>query len=94
MNPKLNSLGLAQVAGKLVSGEALVIKAIQRQEAKLVFLANDCSPATKKKIKNKSSYYDVPLVEEYTTMEISQALGKKRSLVALTDQGFAKRFIH
>ncbi|MCZ0716772.1 YlxQ-related RNA-binding protein [Aerococcus kribbianus] len=94
MNPKLNSLGLAQVAGKLVSGEALVIKAIQRQEAKLVFLANDCSPTTKKKIKNKSSYYDVPLVEEYTTMEISQALGKKRSLVALTDQGFAKRFIH
>ncbi|EQC73205.1 ribosomal protein L7Ae family protein [Streptococcus sp. HSISM1] len=30
-------LGLAQRAGKLISGEELVIKAIQEEKAKLVF---------------------------------------------------------
>ena len=34
-------LGLAQRAGKLISGEELVIKAVQSGQARLVFLAND-----------------------------------------------------
>ena len=36
-----NLIGLAQRAGKVISGEELVIKAIQSGKAKFVFLAND-----------------------------------------------------
>lgn len=44
-----NRLGLAFVAKKLVIGTAFSIKAIQKEEAKLVLLANDASIATIKK---------------------------------------------
>ncbi|EMP70877.1 hypothetical protein D823_08442, partial [Streptococcus sobrinus DSM 20742 = ATCC 33478] len=36
-----NLLGLAQRAGTLISGEDLVIKAIQKHQTRLVFLAHD-----------------------------------------------------
>lgn len=42
---RLSSLiGLAQRAGKVISGEELVVKAIQHQQVILVFLANDAGP--------------------------------------------------
>ncbi|AMB98820.1 hypothetical protein AWM75_01900 [Aerococcus urinaehominis] len=90
---KLNLLGLAQAAGQLVSGEGLVIQALQAGQASLVICAQDASERTKKKIKDKCSYYNVPTNFDYTSLEISQALGKKRLIVAFTNQGFAKSFI-
>ena len=38
-----NLLGLAQRAGRIISGEELVVKAIQEGKAKLVFLAHDAA---------------------------------------------------
>ena len=48
-----NLLGLAQRAGRIISGEELVVKAIQDQKAKLVFLAHDAGPNLTKKIQDK-----------------------------------------
>jgi len=49
-------LGLAQRAGKLISGEELVIKAVQSGQARLVFLANDAgSNVTKKTTDRKAN---------------------------------------
>ncbi len=45
----LNLLGLAQRAGRLVSGEDLVVEAIQKGQAKLVFLAEDAAGNLSKK---------------------------------------------
>ena len=39
----LNLLGLAQRAGKVISGDFIVEKAIKRKEPKLVLLASDCA---------------------------------------------------
>ncbi|MGZ7246578.1 ribosomal L7Ae/L30e/S12e/Gadd45 family protein, partial [Streptococcus pyogenes] len=39
----LNLLGLAQRAGRLISGEELVVDAIRKGQAKLVFLAEDAA---------------------------------------------------
>ena len=39
-----NFLGLAQRAGRIISGEELVVKAIQDGKAKMVFLAHDAGP--------------------------------------------------
>lgn len=92
MNNKLNILGLAQAAGKLISGESLVLQAVQVRQAKVVIIASDCSEATIKKISNKCKYYKIPFIVTFDTIEISQALGKKRSIICLTDKGFAKHF--
>lgn len=89
---KLNLLGLAQAAGKLVSGEERVIQAIQQGQAKLAVVANDASEATQQKIINKCSYYQVPINLDYTMVEISHAVGKKRLICAFIDQGFATSF--
>ncbi|HFM9816145.1 ribosomal L7Ae/L30e/S12e/Gadd45 family protein, partial [[Eubacterium] siraeum] len=48
-----NLLGLAQRAGRIISGEELVVKAIQDGKAKLVFLAHDAGPNLTKKIQDK-----------------------------------------
>lgn len=52
----MNLIGLAMRAGKLITGEELTIADIRKQKAKIVFVANDASENTKKKVKDKSSY--------------------------------------
>ena len=52
-NNKLNLLGLAQAASKLVSGTETVMKTIQQETAVLVVMATDVSEQTKKNIENK-----------------------------------------
>ena len=44
----LNLLGLAQRAGKVISGDFIVEKAIKRNEPKLVLLAGDCAANNEK----------------------------------------------
>ena len=49
----MSLLGLANRAGKIISGEELVIKEIRSGKAKLVFFSEDASANTKKKITDK-----------------------------------------
>jgi ribosomal protein L7Ae-like RNA K-turn-binding protein len=86
-----NLLGLAQRAGRIVSGEELVVKAIQDQKAKLVFLAHDAAPNLTKKIQDKSDYYQVEVITVFSTLELSIAVGKPRKVLAVTDAGFTKK---
>ncbi|MCG4281890.1 YlxQ-related RNA-binding protein [Lacticaseibacillus saniviri] len=89
----LNLLGLAKRAGKLETGEGFVLKAITKSTAKLVFVAQDASENTRKKITDKSSFYQVPVQSPFTAAELSDAIGAKRSLIAVTDAGFAQKLI-
>ncbi|MDN6193496.1 MAG: ribosomal L7Ae/L30e/S12e/Gadd45 family protein [Alkalibacterium sp.] len=84
----LNLFGLAQRAGKLVSGEALVLQSVRSNKAKIVCLASDASNNTSKQFLNKCEYYNVPLVVEFTREELSHTLGKDRTVCALIDDGF------
>lgn len=88
----LNLLGIAQRAGKLVTGEDLAVKAIQKQTAKFVFVASDASQNTKKKIKDKSLYYQVLVDDSFEQALLSNAIGRKRSIIVVADEGFAKKF--
>jgi ribosomal protein L7Ae-like RNA K-turn-binding protein len=92
MNKTLNLLGLAQRSDNVISGEELVVKAIQNGKAKFVFLASDASPTTKKLIENKSKYYQVAVSNEFEFKELSTAIGRPRKIIAITDDGFAKKF--
>ena len=87
----LSRLGLAMRAGKLVSGEETVHKAIRGGEARLVVLAGDASPGTRKKLTDKCASFGVPLVVGFTRYELGGAVGKpERVMFAVTDEGLAR----
>ena len=86
-----NLIGLAQRAGKVISGEELVVKAIQHQEATLIFLANDAGDNLTKKITDKSKYYQIEVSTVLNALELSMAIGKPRKAIAIVDAGFSKK---
>lgn len=85
-------LGLANRAGKCVSGEELVVKEIRQQRAKMILLAEDASANTRKKLIDKCTYYQVPYYIVPNRYELGNAIGKEqRVTVAVIDNGFAEK---
>ncbi|MCS1351278.1 YlxQ family RNA-binding protein [Mechercharimyces sp. CAU 1602] len=94
MDKKKQLLGLAMRAGKVVSGEENVIRAIRAGRAHLVCLSADASANTGKKLQDKSSYYEIPLITFPSRDELGEAIGKpSRVVVAITDPGFARALL-
>lgn len=96
MNSKqlqLNMLGLAQRAGKLISGDELVRDAVKAGNIKLLVVASDTSSKTMASFERLSTDYGVPLVTHFTSLEISQAIGRGRKILGLTDVGMMKKFL-
>jgi ribosomal protein L7Ae-like RNA K-turn-binding protein len=88
----LNLLGLALRARRLVSGTPTVLANIRNQKAQLVIIADDASANTKKQFLDKCDYYKIPSYIIFSKDEISQAIGKERTVCAFTDNGFAQSF--
>ncbi|MGM9907556.1 L7Ae/L30e/S12e/Gadd45 family ribosomal protein [Limosilactobacillus sp.] len=88
----LNLLGLARRAGQLTSGEGIVLKNIQTNKAKFVFLASDAGKATAKKFTDKCSFYRVPYSQQFTRKQLSQATGQARTVFGVMQSGFARKF--
>jgi ribosomal protein L7Ae-like RNA K-turn-binding protein len=85
------NLGLCLRAGRLISGEELVLDAIRDGKARLVLLTTDASVNTSKRITDKCLFYKVPLQVAFTRGELGEAIGKaERVVVAITDNGFKK----
>ena len=92
MHKVLQLLGLAFRAKKVISGEDFCIEAIRKNEAKYVFLASDAGVNTTKKVTDKANYYKIMVDTNFTSAELSSAIGKtNRMVVAITDSGFAKK---
>lgn len=90
----MNFLGLIQKAGKLTSGYDGVKLAMAKHQGKIVLMASDISENTKDKILSVAQHDpNVRVVQDFTSKELSQALGRKRKLVAVTDSGFSKALI-
>lgn len=88
----LNLLGMARRAQQLKSGEETVLKTIQTQQAKFVFLATDAGKASAKKITDKCKYYGVPYSTAFTREQLSQATGQARTVIGVMQPGFARKF--
>lgn len=85
----IKHLGLAYKAKKVKLGTDLAIASMQKSQAKLVLLASDASELTKKKLRDKTSYYGIELIETYSTEELSLTLGRANiKVVTIIDQGF------
>lgn len=88
----LNTLGLIYRANKLMTGEELVVKGIQKQKIHFVILSVDASDNTKKKLINKCNYYDIPYAIKGDRELLGRAIGKaERVVIGIADIGFAKK---
>ena len=86
-------LGFAMRAGKLILGTPLVCAEMPKGKIKLVAVSIGASPATQKKLRTKSEFYNIPLVTvDIDTGELGRILGKGGALaaVAVKDEGFAE----
>jgi ribosomal protein L7Ae-like RNA K-turn-binding protein len=84
MNPKVYGfLGLLNRGGKLLVGSSLLD---HMEQAKLILLAEDASPNTKKAALDKAKYRDIPVLPVPLKSELGQALGFDQiSVVGITD---------
>lgn len=90
----ISLLGLANRAGKIISGEELSVKEIRSGKAKLVLLSEDASSNTCKKITDKCKSFQVPLKTIKNREILGHAIGKEsRVVVAILDGGFAKKLL-
>ena len=74
-----NLLGLMQRAGKLITGEDLIIKNLKNKKIKLLVIAEDCGVNTKKKLEDKSNFYGVEHIEfsNIENISIAKEIGKQ-----------------
>ena len=90
MDRLLSLLGIAQKAGKTVSGTFMCENAIRDRKARLVIIAQDAQKNTVSAISNKCDFYKIPFGFYGTKEALGHAIGKgERSCVAVTDQGLA-----
>ncbi|MGN0292385.1 MAG: L7Ae/L30e/S12e/Gadd45 family ribosomal protein [Lachnospiraceae bacterium] len=84
-------LGIARRAGKVVSGEVSVEKAVKAGKAYLVIVAEDVSDNTRKNFTDMCTYYKLPLIFVGTKETLGHAIGcELRASAAVTDSGLAK----
>ena len=80
-------LGMAQRAGKMVSGELAARKAIASGQAAAVIVAEDASERTKETLRREAGAKQIPVYDLFT----KEMLGKEyRAVAALLDKGFAR----
>lgn len=92
-NRLFSNLGLAQKAGKIVSGEFATENAVKSGTAYMVIVAEDASDNTKKKMRNMTDFYQVPIYFFGSKDELGHCIGKEyRSMLAVLDAGFTKSF--
>lgn len=87
-------LGLAMKAGKLFSGDETCERTVKSGKVCLVLVSADASENTRKKFFDMCSFRGVDIRTFGEKELIGRYIGKEiRSVVAITDMGFAKRLI-
>lgn len=84
-------IGLALRARKVSVGTDVTLTSLRNKKVLLIILATDASNTTKKKVYDKAKTYEVEVIEELTSFEISNALGKDDiKVIGITDRGFSQ----
>ena len=87
----MQTLGLAQKAGKLASGDTAVRLAAKAGKAELLLLAGDASENSCKAITDLAAYRQLKIVKCLDKQRLGLALGKApRTAVAVLDKGFCE----
>ena len=90
-DPILHLLGLAKKAGRLEIGEEPVGAVCRAGQARLVLLASDAAPNTRRRASHFSQAGKVPCLEApFTKEELGLVLGRSScAMLSLTDAGFS-----
>ncbi|MCI9575990.1 MAG: 50S ribosomal protein L7ae [Clostridiales bacterium] len=95
MNPRqsiLSLMGLARKAGKLAMGNDAAVESMEKGETRLLILAGDLSPRTRRNIGKTVEATGVTAVDTPLGMdEISWAIGRRTGILSVNDEGFAKK---
>ncbi len=84
---RLRMIGLATRAGKVITGLELCEKAIKRNKAKLIVLADDAAQSTKEQFLK----YGLPVCTVPDKISLGKFTGKDyRSVCVVCDASFAK----
>lgn len=89
----LNLLGLAMRAGKVITGTETVIADLNKNKVKIVIIASDLHENTLEKVNRASQKNNIPVVNVFNTSELEHAIGKKRRVLGLIDNGFSKALV-
>lgn len=91
MDRVFSMIGMAQKAGKVVSGEFATEKAVKTGKAFLVIVSDAASDNTKKMFRNMCTFYEVLMYTYGSKEDLGHSMGKEfRASLAITDEGFAK----
>lgn len=96
MNSKkiYSMISLCAKAGRLVSGNFSVEKAVKNGSACAVIVACDAAHNTKKLFDQKCNFYEIPYFEFGDKDSLGKFVGKEfRTSIAILDEGFAKQII-
>lgn len=86
----LSLVGLAQRAGKIVSGDATLETYLRRGDGALLIIAADCGRNNREKYEHLAKREHIPYLVHGTAEELGQAVGKARRVALLvTDAGLA-----
>ncbi|AGR42032.1 L7Ae/L30e/S12e/Gadd45 family ribosomal protein [Spiroplasma diminutum] len=87
----LGSLGMISSAGKLVYGEKL-LEQIRNNKIKIVLTTSDMGKAQLKKINDKSTFYNVRIINNLFDSEtLNKAIGRKNvKSIGVSDENFVK----
>lgn len=90
-NKVLNLIGLAYRAHKIILGGDTIVEALKNNLVSLVVMDKALTTDAARQIKNKCDYHNIDLVLDFSTEEISKAIGKTDvGVIGLTDTGFSK----
>lgn len=92
-NKILSTLGICRKAGKTVMGTDNVCKRMrEKRDVFVILAANGISENTAKKLSDKASYYNVPVIyTEFDMQALGSAVGNDSgsACVGITDKGLA-----
>lgn len=91
----LHALGLCAKAGRLITGTPMICEAMRtgRPRVYLVLAASDNAENTAKRLRDRTSFYGVPLtLTAFDGGTLSDAVGKsgRISAVAVTDENLSR----
>ena len=89
---QLSLLGLARRAGKLAVGMDAAAEALRQGEAALIVLARDISERTEREIRQIAGKGQAGILTLPAEMDrIGAAIGKRAGVIAVKDEGFARK---
>jgi len=88
-NGILQLLGLARKANKIIIGGDRILELIKKQKILIVFIGKDSSMNTIKRFENKCFHYKIAISKEFTSEELSKAVGKAMcKVLGVADRSF------